>query len=368
MNNRCLLFVVDFLNETKALQQGVCTMVNCFTLLVACFLLFAVPVQAASGVKGRVAWRSELIQGVTVSAYHGVEDIAKGNPVATSKPSNQDGIYQLELPSGSYVLTASNSSGRLKSGDLFGYFNGSPLQVPTTGYRTVGFNLIKVPEEKLPKEAERSGIFGEISYQDEPLERVYLYIYKEAGGGFKGLGYFVQPVERGKFRVNLPPGDYYVLARKRARGGQFGPIEPGDYYSYYYGNPVHVASGVVRPVKIEMLQRLALLEEEVSEFHGLRGQVVDASGLAQQGLYVFAYRDPRMTGTPDFFSAPSGPDGHFELKLPDSGPYYLLARQAFGGPAGAKELYGKLYAEDGTLKAVNLSQQNTGLKIRVSPQ
>ena len=216
--------------------------------------------------------------------------------------------------------------------------------------------------------SERSGIYGEITHQGEPLERVYLYVYKDSSSGFKGLGYFVQPVERGKFRINLPSGDYYVLARKRARGGQFGPIEQGDYYSYYYGNPVHVTAGEVREVQIEMLERLAILEEEVVEFRGVRGKVVDESGNVLSGLYVFAYRTEDMTGTPDFFSEPSAADGRFELALPDAGPYYLLARQAFGGPAEVNELYGKLYAQDGRLQGVELSQTEGDVTIRVTPK
>ena len=52
-----------------------------------------------------------------------------------------------------------------------------------------------------------------------------------------------------------------------------------------------------------------------------------------------------MTGNPDFFSSSDrcGRDDS-TITLPDSGPYYLLARQAFGGPAGGDELYGKLQA------------------------
>lgn len=336
--------------------------------LVTVFVLLALPAFAGSGVRGRVAWRTELIEGVKVRAYRTIEEITSGAPVAVSAPSDQDGIYQLELPAGSYVLTASNREGALRAGDLFGYFNGSPLQVPADGYRNVGFNLIRVPQEKPVKPAERSGIYGEITYQGEPLERVYLYVYKDAGSGFKGLGYFVQPVERGRFRINLPPGDYYLLARKRARGGQFGPIEQGDYYNYYYGNPVHVAEGEAREAQIEMVERLAALEEEVVAFQGVRGQVVDAAGQAQAGLYVFAYRHAEMTGTPDFFSVPTGPDGRFELQLPDAGPYYLLARQAFGGPAESSELYGKLSAKDGRPLAVRLARPAEDVVISVSPK
>lgn len=339
-----------------------------FLLTLLVFLLVAGPAFAESGARGRVAWRTELIQGVKVKAYRSVEDITGGVPVATSAPSDQDGVYQLDLPPGNYYLTASSRDGQLKPGDLFGYFNGSPLQVPAEGFRNVGFNLIKVPEEETAKVSDRSGVYGNITYQDGPIERVYLYVYTDPGSGFKGLGYFVQPVEKGRFRINLPPGDYYLLARKRARGGQFGPIEQGDFYSYYHGNPVHVSAGAAREVKIEMVERLAILEKDVVEFQGVRGRIVDASGHAQAGLYVFAYRVAEMTGTPDFFSAPTTSDGRFELALPDAGPYYLLARQAFGGPAEMAELYGKYLDGSGQPLAIDLSQGVQDVIISVSPK
>ena len=58
-------------------------------------------------------------------------------------------------------------------------------------------------------------------------------------------------------------------------------------------------------------------------------------------LHVFAYRSAEMTGTPEFFSAPTGADGKFDLSLPEGGAFHLLARQEFGGPAGEDELYGR---------------------------
>ena len=350
---------------------------SCCRVLVACALacLFSLSVGLISasaltdsGVRGRVAWRGELIQGVKVRAYHAVADIAGGVPVAVSASTGLDGIYQLELPPGSYVLTAGNQLNVLKAGDLFCYYSGSPIRITAQGYRNVGFNLVRVPEETPPTAAKRSGIYGEISFQDQLLQRSYLYVYKDPGKGFKGPGYFIQPVAKGKFRLNLPPGDYYLLARKRERGGQFGPIEIGDYFNFYYGNPIHVAAGQVREVKIETITRLSMLEEDVVAFQGVRGQVVNGAGEFQAGLYVFAYRQPEMTGSPDYFSAPTDQKGLFELALPDGGPYYLLARQAFGGPAETNELYGKLQAESGAVQAISIPEHTTEVRIHVAPK
>ncbi len=93
---------------------------------------------AESGVRGRVAWRGELIPQVTVRAYRQIADIAGGKVLAVSAATDLDGLYQLDLKPGNYVLTASNSSGALKPGDLFCYYSGSPIQVPADGYRNVG--------------------------------------------------------------------------------------------------------------------------------------------------------------------------------------------------------------------------------------
>jgi len=55
---------------------------------------------AASGIKGRVAWRGDLCAGVRIRAYHSVADIAAEKTVAISAPTKTDGNYQLELPPG----------------------------------------------------------------------------------------------------------------------------------------------------------------------------------------------------------------------------------------------------------------------------
>lgn len=311
------------------------------TLLI--ILLTAAPAWAASGIGGRVAWRGELVPGVRVRAYQSVADIAAGRVLAVSEPTGLDGTYTLELEPGSYYLTARDFEGAPEPGRHFCYYSGSPVRVAAGGRTNVGFNLIRVPDEDPPAASSRSGIQGEITYRGEPLERVYLYVYKDAANGFKGPGYTILPVEKGTFRLRLPPGEYYLLARKRAKGGRFGPIQIGDYFNYYYGNPVTIEAGSIRDVQIETITRLSMLEEgDRPAFRGVRGKILDGDGRPAAGLYVFAYRQPKMTGTPAFFSEASAADGSFELPLADGGPYYLLAREAFGGPATEGEFYGRL--------------------------
>lgn len=334
-------------------------------LLFGLLLLCAGTAWGTSGIQGRAAWRGELVPGIVVRAYRSIPDIAAGKVVAEAAPVGLDGTYKLELPPGSYYLTARDGSGPLRPGHYFCYYSGAPVQVVEGSYRNVGFNLVRVPPEAAAEPAPRSGIRGEISFQDAPLERAYLYVYQDAEKGFKGPGYLIQPVEKGMFRLNLPPGKYWLLARKRLRGGQFGPIETGDYFNYYHGNPVTVAAGEVREVKIETITRLSMLEDDPNApFVGVRGRIVDAAGKPVARLHIFAYRQKEMTGSPEFFSAPTGLDGKFELALPEGGPFYLLARQEFGGPAGEKELYGR-YSMPVRIDAHGKVQEVT---IHVSPK
>jgi hypothetical protein len=316
-------------------------------LFILLLLLIASHAAAASGIKGRVAWQGELVPEVKVRAYRSLAEVAADRPLAVSAPTAIDGTYRLELPPGAYYLVARDYDGaRPQPGKHFCYYSGAPVQVVENAFTHVGFNLIRIPEEAAPEQGSVSGVRGQITFEGEPLEKVYLYVYKAPVDGFKGPGHFIQPVEKGSFRLRLPPGEYFLLARKRAKGGQFGPIEIGDYFNYYHGNPLRIEAGQMRQVRIETITRLSMLEEEDAPppFRGVRGRVLGPGKKPLAGLHVFAYRDPAMTGSPDFFSPPTAADGTFALPLPAAGDYYLLAREAFGGPAAPGELYGKYRA------------------------
>jgi len=208
-----------------------------------------------------------------------------------------------------------------------------------------------------------------ITFQGEPLEKSYLYVYKDADKGFKGPPYFIQPVADGNFRLRLPPGDYFLLARKRAKGGQFGPIEIGDYFNYYYGNPVRLNKGETRYIDLETVSRLSMLEEgEPLPLQGVRGQVLDADGRPVSGVHVFAYRKAAMTKAPDFFSAMTQSDGRFELSLPELGTWHLLARENFGGPAAKGENYGRYQADPAHAVRLEADSQPLEIIIHVQPQ
>ena len=338
------------------------------TLLLTIVLMMFVSVAiAGTGVSGRVAWRGELIEGVTIRAYKSIDALVAGEVVAASQPTATDGTYSLELPPGRYVMTARDYNDAPQPGKHFCYYSGSPIQV-TEGRRThVGFNLVRIPETVAAESGKRSGVKGKISFQGEPLEKSYLYVYKDAKKDFKGPAYFIQPVAKGDFRLRLPPGEYFLLARKRVKGGQYGPIEIGDYFNYFYGNPVRISEGETRYIDIETVSRLSMLEAgEGVPFEGVMGQVLDVAGRPVAGLHVFAYRHEDMTGMPDYFSPATKSDGQFKLALPEDGTWHILARENFGGPAATGEQYGR-YQDDPT-HAVRFEAGTEPLEIVIHVQ
>ncbi len=343
-------------------------------LFCALVLVLSVPSTAhagSSGVFGRVAYRGELVQDVVVWAYEdGSGDYTSGE-VARSESTRTDGTYRMQLEPGRYTLVArgyqKGGSGRPVPGDYFCYYSGSPVVVPKDGWIPVGFNLVRVSAEERSRSG-KSSIEGVITYRDEPLEKVYLYLYKEPTEGFRGPGLATLPVgSGGRFRASVSPGIYYLIARKRIRGGMYGPMEIGDYFNYYPGNPVVVDHGENVSLVLETVTRISQLEEGENSIPVISGLIMDTGGALVEGVRVFAYPQGTTTGRPLFFSDPSDVDGKFSLPIPSSGSYSLLARQRFGGPAVSGEYYG-LFEEGASVQIEDSGpDREITLKVRKQP-
>jgi hypothetical protein len=314
-------------------------------LILLALLVSPSPAGADSGVYGRVAWRGELVQGVVVSAYSNADSEYLADPVAVSEPAATDGTYRLSLPPGEYTLVGRSSvisNGRPDTGDYYCYYSGSPVIVSKGAWTPVGFNLVRVGNEDRLADSGAS-IEGIVTYRDEPLERLYLTLYDEALEGFRGPGIATIPVGKGgKFRVSVKPGKYFVIARKRSRGGMYGPMEIGDHFNYYPGNPVIIGDGEKVRISLETVTRVSQLEEGEAPTPTVLGNVVDQDGNPVSGLRVFAYRPGEVRGRPLYFSEPSGSNGGFSLLVPVTGEFTLVAKKRFGGPAAEGEFSGRL--------------------------
>jgi hypothetical protein len=295
------------------------------------------------------------VENVSIRAYPyrtGAFGPLTGEAPAGSALTAIDGTYEIPLPPGPYVVealkgAADKPSDRPRTGDLHCLYSGSPVTVAPGAWTAVGLNLVEVPPEER-KTAARSAIAGRITREGKPAEKVYLYVYKDAATGFRGPAHFLQPVATGSFRLRVPPGTYYLVARKRARGGAYGPIAIGDLFNFYPRNPVILAPNDEVTIEIPLIERLSQLEEDPRAFQGVAIRIVDSTGVGRPGFYVLAYQEPLRTGPPLATSAASDAEGRARLPLVPGQTAYLRARRSLGGPLGEGEAYADGQATGGT--------------------
>jgi hypothetical protein len=289
-----------------------------------------------------------LVAGVVVLAFGEPGPGSKAVPLAVSAGADGSGRYRLALKPGSYHLLAVKTAGAPwpfpgAKGDLFCYYLGNPVVVEPGKMTRVGFNMVRVGDPPPPVAGEGAGIAGQVLFEDKPLGRAYVQVYRDAATNFRGLGLAAVPTgEDGRFRIKLPPGTYYVLARKRQGGGMYGPPGKEDHVGYFPGNPVRVAQGSFQQLSLETTTRIDQLDEiwNSGESAGwLEGSVTEASGKPAAGLYVLFYVDEEMSGAPALVAGPTDTKGHFRVRAA-AGKFHLLARSNLGGPLEDGEWHG----------------------------
>ncbi len=311
--------------------------------------LIGVAHAAESGVEGIAALRSEFAPGVVVLAFLAPGPGPTATPLAISAATGENGEYRLALKPGSYHLLAVKTAGRPwpfkgAAGDLFSYYLGNPIVVEAGKMTRVAFNMVRVGKRPAPVAGEGSGITGRILFEDKPLGRAYVQVYNDVGANFRGMGLSAMPVgEDGLFRLKLPPGRYYVLARKRQGGGMYGPPGKDDYVGYYPGNPVEVRAGAFNRIDLELTTRVDLLEKNLPQAGAgagwFTGVVRDAAAAPLAGVYVLFYADATLSGTPAFVAGPTDGEGKFKVRAA-AGTFHLQARSRLGGPVESGEWYG----------------------------
>ena len=139
--------------------------------------------------------------------------------------------------------------------------------------------------------------------------------------------------EDGQFSMEVPMGQYYLMARGEGR------------FAYYGRNPITVADAGLEQVNLLMeLETLPVPSAEGVVETGVSG-IVTNHGEPVAGAVVMVYPDlsSQLKGLGLGMSAPTGADGLFELPLPE-GKYYLVVRVRktgqMAGPLKAGDLFG----------------------------
>jgi hypothetical protein len=165
--------------------------------------------------------------------------------------------------------------------------------------------------------------------------------------------------EFGRFKFELPPGNYAIGALKRKGAQQLGPVAEGDIFllsldengvprNYTVTQESRLDIGVILPpVKIPV-------GSSPPRITGFDGVVLNAEGKPVEGVMVFAFVTPQVTGKPLYVSERTNKYGHFLLKVHEGGTYYLKLREGYGGgpPKAGTTLDGNL---NEPLKAVTVA-------------
>lgn len=177
-----------------------------------------------------------------------------------------------------------------------------------------------------------------------PAEAMRVDVYR-AGEDIRGPPYTqLGPLaEDGGFSIELPPGDYVLVGRQRSSGEETGPVREGDLKTDPI--PVTVRGGEPLALKLHAYRKSGNVKQPFGDAAnwaaGIGGRVFDAEGKPVEGIRVHVYDHIQMSERPKFVSARTGPDGRWEIKLPEGGTYYLCARDKYGGPPRVGELYGR---------------------------
>lgn len=222
----------------------------------------------------------------------------------------------------------------------------------------------------------QTGITGQVTLKEgkTPLAGAYVNIYPDTISNLLGPSQFISsPTDsEGRYLVSVPPGTYYVVARKRITGQATGPLAPGDFYSEHQRIVTQVVTGklsvvdlAVTGMRAPMFFKKEVVERETDT--GIRGRLMDQAGNPVPGGFAMAYSDPEMKRLPDYASTLSDADGKFTIFLPKDGVYYLAARIHAWDMPQPGEPYGIFGTDKPTAVTVKKGKFVEGVMIEMAP-
>ncbi len=332
-------------------------------------------VGARSGVAVRVTFRDAALPGASVTWR---TSLRPGDTPAFSGTTDAGGTIFCPLAPGRYFLVAQwradgDYARAIAPGDRFAYFGGNAVFVPRSPAGEIVLTLEEfvAPPRAAFRPAGLSGVAGVVLAGGAPLADAQVSAYLNADGGFRDLGFAASgpTAADGAFLLDLPPGAYYLVARRRAGGGVAGPLRKGDAFGYYAANPVTVAPGqfafVTIPATVLRLRNAPVYSGSYAAPAFIEGRILGSDGRPRRGVYAALYDNPELLNRPVFLSDVTGADGRYRLPVPSAGTYYLGARSGYGGSPAPGDFYGRYEGSPDHAVAVRDGDRLTGIDIVV---
>jgi hypothetical protein len=318
-----------------------------FTLILLIFIQACSP--EGTGVEGRLFFEQQPLGQSRVEFYlkSGNERSSSPFSVATT---DENGDFRAILPPGKYFLVGKKKEqGGGVNRMLMAEYPRNPVAVKK-GYTAINpLQLKEVGFEGAISADGKTRASGQLLLDGEALGDAFVYVYTR-GDALTGPAYgqVVRVDKQGRFTLNLAAGRYWLAARKRNDGSRVGNPEAGDLNGEYPGNPLVLEVGeqlklerwVLEPVTNAAKQRRLEGGKFTKTSTWLNGRVIDEEQVPVAGIYLFAYRDSRMIGKPNFISSPTTADGQFRIYLEKGGEFFVGARSTFGGPLEPGEWVG----------------------------
>lgn len=183
----------------------------------------------------------------------------------------------------------------------------------------------------------KTGIEGVVYNENaKPVSDAYIYLYRSLSTKLIGPADFMEKSDtNGEFFFDIPEGKYYLVVRKRAHGGDAGPLKQGDRVAIYSQNPVHVIPNTTTKVNITLpekgsffLKRFPIGDTKLS---------VKILPETNKILKLLIYTGDNIKKAPDFVVDIKSSTIDFSL---DKGKqYFLVVREELREKVGENEFY-----------------------------
>ncbi len=160
-----------------------------------------------------------------------------------------------------------------------------------------------------------------------PVAKVQVYIYDNENIR-RPADYISPPTDTsGEFKITLPPGHYWVVARLRQGEQKFGPLFPGDKHS---GSPLEIDVMPGEQVEEEFViadlkETSQLSVKHDTSFIKVEGVLQTKEGEPVENGYVFANRQSAAKKIPDYVGEWTDKSGKFTLFLPEGTYFFAMA-------------------------------------------
>lgn len=195
-----------------------------------------------------------------------------------------------------------------------------------------------------------------VDVSQQPVAGASVFVYNSSN--IRRPADYISPAsdDAGAFRIALPAGHYWVMARARQGEEKYGPLLPGDRHS---GAPLEmdIISGetVEEEFIVADLRETSQLEVKLdTSFLQIEGVLLTKGGEPLENAYAFARREAAGMGIPEYVSAWTDDSGRYTLFLP-AGTYWLGLAQTF--PPDPETLPWQKVVIDKPAENMNIVQQ-----------